>query len=88
MIYAQHFERFNYNHTKPLEEKVCVIFETDIPHENETLDEFEVVMWNALWEQYPLWECPYNASKQPPNMFEKWRHGFSSVMMVGPTIKL
>ncbi len=87
-IYAQRFRRFNHHVTPALEEHVVVIFETFVPYENETLEEFEAIKWASLWEQYPSWVCPFHQSNPPPNALEAFRHGYSSALPSGPTQKL
>lgn len=78
MLYTIEFERANYNFKPPLSEKVTVILETETPYENESIEQFESEVWDALFVQYPIWRCPYHASHQPPNRFEHARHSWSS----------
>lgn len=65
-----------------------MVFETDIPWDGEHVERFETAVWAALWEQYPLWQCPYSQGKPPPDEREKWRHGFSSPFAEGPLIRI
>jgi hypothetical protein len=88
MLYAQHFTRENFDIIPSLKEKVCVIFETDIPFDDEHINEFKDVIWKELWKQYPLWNCPYHQGRRPPTLLLNWRHGFSSASQEGPTIRL
>lgn len=92
MIYAQHFTqhftRQNFNMRPPLDEEVCVVFETDIPYDNDHIEEFDRLVWNELFRQYPIWRCPYHSQNPPPNDLEKWRHGFCSPGTSGPVIVL
>jgi hypothetical protein len=88
MLWAQHFSRQNFYVNPPLEEMVCVIFETDIPHDDEHIEAFVEDCYNALHKQYPGWACPYHQGKPPPTDFENWRHSFCSAMEYGPPIQL
>lgn len=83
-IYAQVFERVNFNFRPILEEKVVVFLETSLdPQREDSLLAFDIAMMNALRQQYPSWVCPYSGGNPPPNAFEAARHGFSSVMPKG-----
>lgn len=78
-LYVATFSRSNFHYEPPLTEWVVVIVETAIPEED--YEEFDKVVWKALWKQYPMWKCPYHQGNPPPNEFEKLRHSFSSAML-------
>ncbi len=69
------FSRENYGVNPPLKQTACVLFTTDVPYENEHLDEFEAVAWSAMWAQCPHWKDP---SPPAPGM-----SGWSSVFGSG-----
>ncbi len=50
-----HFERFNFGYKPVLEHHQDVIFTTDIPEDDEHLDELETFMYSELWRQHPEW---------------------------------
>ena len=87
-LYAKYFSRKNFYISPPLEEKVCVIFETDVPYDDDNIEEFEEIMWSALFKQYPLWRCLYSQANPPPNAFEMWRHSWSSPSTEGKLVVL
>lgn len=62
-FYKAFFERVNFGFKPAIKQTAEVIFETDIPYENESLDEFCDVMWKAVWEQNPHWHDPYSPIK-------------------------
>jgi len=70
--YKAFFERINFGFKPAIKQTAEVLFQTDIPYENETLDEFCEVMWKAVWEQNPHWH-------DPSSPLEKTA-GWSSVM--------
>ena len=84
-VYAQQFERFNGDVEPTIEEKVWVVLEWVSLNEEPPPSG---VFYEALWKQYPIWCPPYNQSNPPPNEFEKWRHGWSSVLIEGEPIRL
>jgi hypothetical protein len=85
-LWMQKFERDNYHFSPTLHEEVVVLFEADPvvgSGEDGSLVKFEEAAYAALWKQYPIWICPYNASNRPPNIFELLRHSFCTVRMKG-----
>jgi hypothetical protein len=89
-IYAQHFTRMNFRLNPPLQEEVCVVFETDLPDADEgaELEAMDALIWGHLWKQYPLWACPYHQGNPPPTDLAAWRHGFCSPHMHGPLVRV
>lgn len=78
-VWAQRFTRTNHQLTPALTETVWVIFEFKDPTiTNENINDYEEKAWEELYKQYPLWNCPYNQSNQPPNKLEELRYSFSS----------
>lgn len=57
-LYRAKFERINFSISPPAKQTADVVFETDIPFENESLETFEESMWTAMWEQNPHWKAP------------------------------
>jgi hypothetical protein len=78
MIYAIEYSRRNFSFQPALEEKIIVILDTEVPDDNENIEEFDTLAWNALWAQYPNWSCPFHAGNPPKTAFDKARHSFSS----------
>ena len=71
-LYRTTFERLNFGINPPLKQTADVIFETDIPFEDDSLEAFEKVVWAAMWAQNPHWKDP----SAPAGMTTGW----SSVM--------
>jgi len=71
-IWRTSFERFNSGFNPPLYQKADVVFETDVPYEDDSLDEFIAAAWDAMWKQNPHWANP-----NPPL---KGGAGWSSVL--------
>jgi hypothetical protein len=80
MIAVQTYTRTNFKIHPPLEEKVVVIIETPLTLSDKALQN---ALLAALWEQYPLWKCPYHAGNPPPSNFAWLRHGFSTPLPEG-----
>ena len=53
-----HFYRFNSYYNPMIEQHSDVVFQTDIPFEDETLDEFIDVAWKVMWDQNPHFKNP------------------------------
>jgi len=62
-LYKAFFERINFGFNPTIKQTAEVIFETDIPYETETIEEFCEVMWKAVWEQNPHWHDPSSPIK-------------------------
>lgn len=56
--YKTKFERINFGYSPPLCQTADVVFQTDIPFEDGHLEEFECVVWDAMWKQNPHWKDP------------------------------
>ena len=56
--YKSFFERINFGFNPPLKQTADVVFCTDIPFDDEHIEEFEKVKWKAMWEQNPQWRNP------------------------------
>lgn len=69
------FERINFGVKPTLVQTSDVIFRTDIPLDNDHIEEFENCAWGAMWEQNPHWKNP-----KPP-IEGIW--GWSSVLSSG-----
>jgi hypothetical protein len=87
-MHLQKFTRTNFNVQDNPEEVVWVVVEIDAELSDENIEEYDRKAWDALWEQYPIWSCPYNQSNPPPNAKEKLRHGWSSAFMEPDRIRL
>lgn len=53
--YRTHFERIHFGYNPPLEQTADVVFDTEIPFDDDHLGEFEEVAWAAMREQNPHW---------------------------------
>ena len=53
--YRTSFSRINFYYSPPLVQSADVVFDTDIPFEDDYLAEFEAVAWDAMWQQNPHW---------------------------------
>jgi hypothetical protein len=60
MIWRTTFYRYNFDYRPHLEQRSDVVFETDIPFNNEGDNPalFEQAAWRAMWEQNPQWKNP------------------------------
>jgi hypothetical protein len=58
VLYRTQFERLNFGYNPPLRQTADVVFETDIPFDDEHLEEFESAAWAAVWKQNPHWQDP------------------------------
>lgn len=58
MIWRTHFERHNFDFRPQLTQSADVVFETDIPFNNNdgNPEKFERAAWDAMWEQNPHWK--------------------------------
>lgn len=54
--YSTTYKRMNCGFTPVLVETKEIIFETNIPFENESLDKFEEFAWKEFWKQTPEWK--------------------------------
>jgi len=55
-IYKANFKRINFDFRPALEQTADVVFETDIPCDDENIEEFEEFMWEEMWKQNPHWK--------------------------------
>ena len=53
--YRTQFERVNFDFDPPLRQKADVVFQTNIPYDDEHINEFDAVVWDAMWTQNPHW---------------------------------
>lgn len=61
----QMFHRFNFQVKLRLEERVCVWFEWDGEINDDNVDQFEKVMYDALSKQQPpSWKLPFDNSQR------------------------
>lgn len=60
------------------EESVWVVLETKYNDSDITINEWEQDAWNALFKQYPIWNCPFNQSNPVKTIFEELRYRWSS----------
>jgi hypothetical protein len=80
--YLIKFDRFfSYVTSKLIEETVWVVLKTTIPWNDNNIEKWEEAAWNALWEQYPSWACPFNQSKPVKTKFDRLRHCWSSAFI-------
>lgn len=78
--YKVSFERINFGYKPTLNQTSDVVFQTDIPYEDENLEEFERIMWDEMWKQNPHW----NKAEGPiPG-----RAGWSSVLCAGDVVEI
>ncbi len=56
--YRARFERINFGYDPVLKQTADVVFSTDIPHDNDHIDEFEKCMWENMWSQNWHWKNP------------------------------
>lgn len=49
------FERVNFDFDPPLYQRADVVFQTDVPYDDDHLGDFEAVAWEAMWTQNPHW---------------------------------
>ena len=80
MIYKTTFKRYNFDFQPVLVQSADVVFVTDIPDSDETIEEFERVMWDAMWEQNSHWKDPTGPLKG--------RSGWSSVLGGNVIVKI
>ncbi len=59
MFWRTTYERINYGFSPPLRQIVDIVFDTDIPFDNEHLEAFEGAAWHALKSQMPSWSDPH-----------------------------
>ena len=90
--YYQMFHRFNFQTTPQLEERVWVWFEWDGEVNDDNHEQFEEVMYAALYKQRPpSWKLPFGNS-QKKNMALGDKHhpelSWSSVMTCGDSVKV
>ena len=59
-IWRTTFERVNFDYVPALKQTADVVFETDVPFDNEGDNpvRFERAAWQAMWEQNPHWINP------------------------------
>jgi hypothetical protein len=57
-VYLAQFERINFGFSPAIKQTADVAFQTDIPNDNEHVEEFEQAMWDAMWRQNPHWKDP------------------------------
>lgn len=62
----------------PVEQTADVVFETDIPYDDEHIADFEDALWCAMWDQNPHWRDVDHGKVHPDFA------GFSSVLTEGP----
>lgn len=60
-VWRTQFERIDFDFDPPLKQTADVVFETDVPFEDEHLEEFDTVAWQAMWKQNPQWK-----NSEPP----------------------
>ena len=53
--YRTNFKRINFYFDPPLVQSSDVVFETNIPFDDEHCEAFESVAWDAMWKQNPHW---------------------------------
>lgn len=51
--YKTTFERFNFGFSPALHQSSDVVFDTDVPFDDDNLTEFDEVMWEAMRQQNP-----------------------------------
>ena len=90
--YYQMFHRYNFQITPPLEERVCVWFEWNGEVNDENLEEFEEVIYDALTKQQPpSWKLPFGQG-QKKNMALGDKHhpelSWSTTMTCGDSVKV
>lgn len=71
-IWRTAFERLNFDFVPAVKQTADVVFSTDIPYEDDRLDDFIQVAWDAMWKQNPHW----TDSAAPLDGYSGW----SSVM--------
>lgn len=57
-VYRTEFERVNFDFDPPLYQKADVVFQTDVPYDDDHLGDFEAAAWDAMWTQNPHWKDP------------------------------
>lgn len=57
-LWRTRFERINFGFEPALYQIADVVFETDIPFDDEHLEAFERAAWDAMWAQNPHWCDP------------------------------
>lgn len=58
MLWRTYFERINFNFAPQVKQTADVVFETEIPFDDDHLGAFEEAAWKAMWEQNPHWTNP------------------------------
>jgi len=74
------FERFQSDYPAR-KESVWVVLETKHDDTDATIEEWEKDAWNALWKQYPIWQCPFNQGNPAKTDFDKLRYKWSSAFL-------
>lgn len=70
--YRTTFERINFDFDPPIKQTADVVFQTDVPYEDDHLEDLMATAWDAMWTQNPHW-------KDPSSPLEGYA-GWSSVM--------
>lgn len=78
--YRTSAKRINFGFTPALIQSADVVFSTNIPFENETIEEFEAVAWKEILKQNPHWK----KAEGPV----KGKSGWSSVIPSGKYEKI
>ena len=81
-IWRKAFERISFDFDPPVKQTADVVFETDIPFDDDHIVEFEEAAWGAMWEQNPHW-ADDKLCKPHPDFA-----GFSSVLSKGPYVEV
>lgn len=55
MIYRTNFKRTNFCFDPPVKQSLDIVFESDVPQDDDHLQEMIDAAWDALCEQYPSW---------------------------------
>jgi len=55
-VWRTQFERINFDFDPALRQTADVVFETDIPFDDDHLGDFESAAWDAMWTQNPHWK--------------------------------
>lgn len=54
--YRTSFQRINYGFDPPLRQTADVVFDCDIPDDDENIEAFEQIAWDVMFEQNPHWK--------------------------------
>ena len=54
-VWRTQFERINFDFDPPLKQVADVVFETDVPYDDDHINEFDAIAWDAMWKQNPHW---------------------------------